>query len=166
MSLEMIKNWPVIDLEDKFLLHGESWDDSTTLIMHGLIKGVVAERELERTTQFVPALAVPSTADLQRIKNLNVHLYDPINASPAEQDWLESLPWQDWFTLNATGPQMSGQRVVLLWATQATKLEMFKITYSENLGHTPLDIWFYVAPPFRTFVGLIKETINEGGFTV
>jgi hypothetical protein len=127
--------WPKVDVEKEFQTGGEPSDDSVTLLMHGFIKDIVAEKRAE--------LLYPLCAyvGLEVEATHNVHLYDPTNAfgnaslTQQDHDWLESLPWQDWFTLS----NMSGRRV-----GAPSGLELFNITYAENMGCTPLDIYFYV----------------------
>ena len=127
--------WPKVDVEKEFQTGGEPSDDSVTLLMHGFIKDIVAEKRAE--------LLYPlcSTVGLEVEATHSVHLYDPTNAfgnaslTQQDHDWLESLPWQDWFTLS----NMSGRRVGV-----PSGLELFNITYAENIVCTPLDIYFYV----------------------
>mgnify|MGYP003126571461 FL=1 len=127
--------WPKVDVEKEFQTSGDPWDDSVTLLMHGFIKDIVAEKQID--------LLYPLSSDeaVELKATYNVHLYDPINAfgnaslTQQDHDWLESLPWQDWFTLS----NMSGRRVEV-----PSGLELFNITYAENMGHAPLDIYFYV----------------------
>ena len=123
--------WPKVDLEKQFQTGGDPWDDSTTLLIHGFIKEAVAEKQID--------LLYPLSGDEKA--TYTVHLYAPINAfgdarlTQQDHDWLESLPWQDWFKLS----DMSGRRVGV-----PSGLELFKITYAENMGCAPLDIYFYV----------------------
>ena len=135
MTLEAkLKRWPVADANFGSPLGDDAWEDSTFLLINALIKGVVAcsPRAWDNATG--------EYTDVHRIR-----LYDPEGGPklPAlQQAELDALPhWRLWFDLvNEWGPSCSGATVTV------GNIKLYKISYAKGMGHTPLNLYFFLDP--------------------